>query len=344
LSRLHSIGHILILLSLCTLAFDFAACSPHKAEQAPVSIPLLQSIDDSVSIEAACKIISLEILSRLGDNDTGAVKRFFQTVGVAGDSLAAALGKNAATLVGSQAILDVVYRKWGMTFDRRDDDMEALLPHSAFKGKKGNCMAVSLMVLMLAERAGCPVGGVVLPGHFFCRFDDGRTPANIEPNRGGYSHGDDYYRSQYLSNTGPRYTLQTLKRTETIGVFSYAAGTLFLRKNDPGFAAALLRECCRRFPSLVEAEGNHALALALCGRSDTALTMLEALYRTYPSTPNLAANYGAVAMAAGRHKKAFEVYKAGLTHYPNDPKLLAGLSQAYMACQSESLDSLKFGR
>jgi hypothetical protein len=329
--------------SLLALALGIA-CAPDKAGQTAIVIPRLQPVDDSLSLEAACKIISVEALTRSGEKDTGEVSRFFRFIDAAADSLTGALGKNAATLAGKDAVVDIVYHKWKMAFDRRDDVMKTLLPHSAYAEKKGNCMAVSLMILMLAERLGCPVGGIILPGHFFCRYDDGKNRVNIEPNREGYSHSDDYYRTKYLSDATSWHTLEALKKTETIGAFYYAIGTLLLRRNAPGLAAAFLNESRRRLPSLVEAEGNHALALALCGRNDTALTILETLYRQHPAAPNLAANCGAVAMAAGRHRKAFEIYKNGLTHFPNDPKLLGGLSRAYTACQKDTTDTEKIGR
>jgi tetratricopeptide (TPR) repeat protein len=170
-----------------------------------------------------------------------------------------------------------------------------------------------------------------VPGHFFCRYDDGATAVNIEPNKGGFQHPDDYYRTKYLSKNDASYSLEKLKKTETIGVLYYTIGTLFLKRNDPGFAAILLQESYRRFPSLVEAKGNHALALALCGRSDSAMTLFKELFETYPSLPNLAMNYGAVAMDAGHYEQAFAIYKKGLVDFPNDPKLLLGLSQAYVA-------------
>jgi tetratricopeptide (TPR) repeat protein len=324
----------MIRFSMCVLILALF-CAPDKSRHKAIVIPSFEPLADSLSLEKACERISFDISSRVGKKDASDLALFYRTVDSAADSLIRALGKDAVTLVGEHAILDVVYRNWKMTFDPRDDALETLLPHCAFKEKKGNCMAVSLMILMLAQQLGCPIDGVVLPGHFFCRYNDGADRVNIEPNKEGYNHPDDYYRTKYLSNDQAWYTLQAVKKKEAIGVFFYAVGTLFLKRSDFGFAAACLKESCRRFPSLVEAQGNHALALALCGRSDTAMTIFEALFEKYPSAVNLAANYGAVAMASGRPQKAFEIFKKGLVHFPNDPKLLTGLSQAYVARQKK---------
>jgi tetratricopeptide (TPR) repeat protein len=256
------------------------------------------------------------------------------------DSLKRVLGKNAKSLAGKQAILDIVYRQWKMAFDPQDDVIESVLPHSALRSGKGNCMGVSLMILILAERLNCPIYGVVLPGHFFCRYDDGASKINIEPNRNGFSHSDDYYRMKYLSQNESWYSLEKLSKTGTIGVFYYTIGTLFLRRNDPEFAAVLLQESCRRFSSLIEAKGNYALALAQCGKSDLAMNLFKELFKTNPTLVNLAANYGAVAMTVGRYELAFQIYKKGLVFFPDDPKLLSGLSQAFAALHPKGFRNL----
>jgi tetratricopeptide (TPR) repeat protein len=189
------------------------------------------------------------------------------------------------------------------------------------------------MVLLLAERLKCPIYGVALPGHFFCRFDDGAVRVNIEPNRRGYGHPDGYYRAKYLFRGAQWYDLEKLTKRQIVGILYYTIGTIFLKGDDPGFAAACLGESCRRFPALVEAQGNHALALALCHDSDRAIKLFEALFEKHPDFINLAANYGAVVLAAGNCRKALQIYKKGLSYFPSDPKLLIGLSQAYAACQ-----------
>ena len=312
-------------------AFLGLSCA-FQNEKVRNDIPVLEVLDDTLSLENACKRISLSVLSRLEKNDSNGLTLFYGIIDKAADSLKRALGRNAQTLVGEQAILDVVYNNWKMGFDPRDDVIETILPHLAFKKKKGNCMGVSLMILILAEKLSCPIYGVVLPGHFFCRYDDGATRVNIEPNRRGFQHPDDYYRTKYLSSGFSMHTLTNLTKKETLGVLYYTVGTLFLKRHDNGFAAACLKESFRRVPLFIEAKGNYACALALCGKSDSAIKLFDSLFETYPSMINLAANYGAVAMEAGHYQKALQIYKKGLHYFPSDPKLLLGLSQAYVKC------------
>ncbi len=310
------------------LVILLASCTADKKKQSHVDIPPFEALNDSLSLESACKAISLNILSRLGDRDTVRPALFFRTLDKAVDSLANALGSAAQGPAGCRAIIDVVYNEWGLAFDPRDDAIETIVPHLAFHNKKGNCIGVSLIILMMAERLQCPVFGVVLPSHFFCRFEDHTARFNIEPNRKGFQHLDDYYRTKYLADQS-WYDLANLTKKEVIGVLYYTLGTQRLKRNDFGLAIVFLQESVRRFPKFVEAEGNYALALALCGNFQGALSVFEGLFQSHPSFPQLAVNYGAVAMAAGQYHKAMLIYKKGLVFSPSDPKLLVGLAQAY---------------
>ncbi len=316
---------------VCCLVLLALSCAVEK-KTARIDIPDLSVPEDSFSLENTCRRLSLSVMRRSGQTDTAPLALFYRTLDRTSDSLNRALGKEIRTLAGKNALLDAVYKKWNMAFDPRDDAVETLLPHAAFGRRKGNCLGVSLMVLMLAERTHCPLGGVVLPGHFFCRYDDGEFRENIEPNRSGYAHSDDYYRAKYLSPGVTWYDLKNLTLKETAGVLWYAVGTIFLKRNDPGFAAACLKESRRLVPFLAETQGNLALAWALCGSGDSALSIFEELFGKYPAFANLAANYGAVAMATGHPEKSLEVYKKGLSLFPGDPVLLLGYSRAYAAC------------
>jgi tetratricopeptide (TPR) repeat protein len=316
---------------LCCLFILLLSCAIDQSKKR-VDIPALSASGDTLALAETCKLLSLDIASRRGWPDDGAIASFYRMLENTSDSLSRALGKEARTVAGERAIVSVAYGNWKLTFDRRDDAIEAILPHLVFRNKKGNCMGVSLVLLMLAQRLQCPLYGVVLPGHFFCRYDDGTERLNIEPNREGYRHPDDYYRAKYLSPGSSWYDLRNLTPKEAAGVFYYTVGTLFLKRNDPGLAAACLGESRRRVPFLVEASGNYALSLALCGRGDSALAVFEDLFVRNPSFPNLAANYGDVALAFGKCPRALEIYKKGLALFPSDPKLLLALSRASAAC------------
>ena len=289
---------------------------------------IFSMLDDSLSIAASCSSATAEFIRHFGYTETGQ-PLFYREIVKTADSLAAVLGNRAKTAAGARAIIDVIYKTWSIGFEPLDTALEALLPNEIFARKKGACLGVSLIMLMLAEKLHCPLYGVMLPGHFFCRYDDGLERFNIEPNKSGYCHPDNYYRDKYLSSNTPSYDLCNLTKKASIGVFYYNLGTQCLKRNDPGAAIACFKESKRRCPDFAEAKGNLALAWVECGNRDSALAAFEALFAKYPNLVNLAANYGATLMAARQYRKALNIYQRGLSFYPSDTALLFGIARAY---------------
>jgi len=314
-------GHLLRMLHLCfrcallllpAITLLFSACSTDTHEKNTIGVRTAASLDDTLSLQNACGVISVRLCSLLHTGDTSSLVLFNHTL----DSTAGAIKKNAKKMLDS--ILNVVYGSWKIRFDPADTVIETLLPHLVFQNRKGACLGVSLIILMLAEKLNCPVYGVMLPGHFFCRYDDGKRRINIEPNKDGYTHPDDYYRKRYPVGNRPWYNLGNLPAVATVGMLCYNAGTLCLKQKQFDAAIAYYREGARRIPGFVEAKGNLALAYAKKGNLDTALVLFEELFTAHPDLVNLAANYGAVAMAAKQYRRALEIFRKGLEYFPGD--------------------------
>lgn len=293
------------------------SCSKEGEKNAEPPVP---SIDDTLSLQDAAGRISAYLFA-CGVGDTAAGGLFNRAL----DSAAAAMKRRFAADAGGpgrlDSLLDMVYRSWNITFDPRDTAAETLLPHCVFRNRKGACLGVSLIILMLAEKLDLPVFGVLLPGHFFCRYDDGKLRINIEPNRQGFPHPDEYYRQRYPLAHRPGYGLENLDKKSVIGILCYNAGTLCLKSRNYGAAVRLYRECMRRVPGFAEAKGNCAVACARRGSLDTALVLFNELFIAHPDMVNLAANYGYVATAAKHYLKAAEIYKKGLDYFPDDTVL-----------------------
>jgi hypothetical protein len=290
------------------------------------------ALDDSLDIEQECMRISRHLMAAFGDPDTASFRFFYHVLDSTGNSLAAAPGGTAPWAVDS--IVATVYRAWNIGFDNRDTIFETLLPHHVFKNKMGACLGVSLIILMLAEKAGCPVYGVMLPGHFFCRYDDGAIRRNIEPNMAGLNHPDEYYRNRYPIVPRPWYTLSNLSKQQTIGMLCYNAGVICLQNKKTGLAIPYFKEAMRRLNGLPEAKGNCALAYAQNGDTDSSLALFAGLFTSHPDLANCAANYGAVLMAAHQWKRAREVFEKGLEYYPKDEVLKRGLEESKRAASA----------
>jgi regulator of sirC expression with transglutaminase-like and TPR domain len=292
-------------------------------------------LGDSLSIEQSCIAISRHLSAVAGDNDTAFLSPFYRVLDSIGNSLAASLGDARKTTAAADSIVKVVYKTWGIGFDQRDMAPEALLPHLVYKTKKGACLGVSLIILMLAEKIGCPLYGVMLPGHFFCRFDNGTVQRTIEPNKSGFNHPDDYYRDRYPVAKRPWYDLRhNLSKQETIGVLCYNAGAICMNYKNYNAAVLYCRQAMKRLNDLPEATGNCALAYAQKGAIDSSLMLFNGLYSSYPGLVNCAANYGTVLMAAKQFENACVVFRKGLEYFPDDTVLRKGLEKANKSLQA----------
>jgi hypothetical protein len=281
-------------------------------------------ISDTLSLRQACRVVA----AGLGDTDAGVITLFESTL----DSTAAALSRRfagAADTLAAAAIIDLVYRDWGIQFDPVDSNAAALLPHQVFRQRKGACTGVALLILLLADKLQCPIYGVLLPGHIFCRFDNGTTRFNLEPNRQGFRHPDSYYQTRYAAAARPWYDLHNLTAYETVGVLCYSAGTVALNRQNASIATAFLTEAARRLPWFVEGRGNLALAQAQTGDLAGAEELLASMFRDHPDLPNLAGNYAAVAMSGHHYRTVVTVSRHGLMFFPCDTQLLALCADAY---------------
>jgi regulator of sirC expression with transglutaminase-like and TPR domain len=303
--------------------------------ETPAQCRPFPALADSLSIEQSCMAISRHLMSIVGDYDAASFTSFYRVLDSTGDGLARSLGDKQKSSAAVDAIISTVYATWGIEFDNRDMAPEALLPHFVYKTKKGSCLGVSLVILMLAEKVKCPVYGVILPEHFFCRYDDGTTRFNIEPNKSGVNHPDDYYKSRYPVAPRPWYNIRrNLSKREAIGMLCYNAGAICLNLERNDAAIFYCRQAVRRLNGFPEAEGNCALAYAQKGDLDSSLALFKELFSSHPDFVNCAANYGAVLMAAKRFKTAQEVFRNGLEFYPNDTILKRGLEESKHAPKS----------
>jgi|WetSurMetagenome_2_1015567.scaffolds.fasta_scaffold219892_2 tetratricopeptide (TPR) repeat protein len=276
------------------------------------------SIDDTLSLQEACGLIAVRLCPGPGSRDTATLGFFNHVLDSTAGAITKSIGSKKAGQDALDSILSIVYKSWNIAFDPSDTAIETLLPHLVFKNHKGACLGVSLVILMLAEKLKVPVYGVMLPGHFFCRYDDGDLRINIEPNRHGCEHPDDYYRSHYPYEHRPGYGLANLDKKAIIGVLCYNAGALCLKQKHYDEAVSWYKESVRRIPDFAEATGNLAVTYARKGNSDTALTLFDGLFTEHPDMINLALNYASVAVAVKQYPRAVEIYRKGLEYFPND--------------------------
>ncbi|MCA8926191.1 MAG: tetratricopeptide repeat protein [Planctomycetes bacterium] len=116
---------------------------------------------------------------------------------------------------------------------------DLLLPY-VLERKRGHCLGLSTAYLAVAQRAGLPVFGVSVPGHFFVRYDDGRAVHNVETTARGAALSDAHYVSRFgvgeeLVRRGVY--LQNLSRREVLSEVLNNRANVYWDRGDPERAA-----------------------------------------------------------------------------------------------------------
>jgi len=178
------------------------------------------------------------------------------------------------------------------------NDPNDLFLHSVMDRRQGYCLSLSVLYLALGERLGLDLHGVVVPGHFFVRYERGRTRFNIETTSQGVSPPDEHYITKFNVPDDSRDSvyLKNLTKRQTIGCFFNNLGNVYSE----------------------------------IGNVDTAQVALERAVAINPALSESRANLGNIYLQKGRAQDSVRQYRAALQLNPGDPKAHNNLGNAYM--------------
>src|SRR4030042_1231242 len=176
-------------------------------------------------------------------------------------------------------------------------DPNSLFLHTVMDKKEGYCLGLSVLYLSIGERLGLPLYGVVVPGHFFVRYDDGRVQFNIETTSKGGNASDEHYIKKFKVPrlNGRSIYLKNLSKIQTLGCF---------------------------FNNL----GNSYSDI---GNMESALLAFERAVEINPTLSESRANLGNIYLKKGQVAQAINEYLAALDINPNDAKTHNNLGNAY---------------
>lgn len=223
----------------------------------------------------------------------------------------------------------LVFNEWKIRFQQASGKLQSVFPHQAFNNQQGSCLSISLIFLLLAEKLDLPLYGVLAPGHFFIRYDDGNLRLNIETLRKGEFMNDSWYRNRYMITDTTLYDLTNLSIAAVESSIRYNLGNFYLKNNWPDLAVKQFNLAIGLNPKLIEAHGNRAIALDATGNPDAALTILLRLKKNYPQVSNLRKNLGTLYLKRKDYPEAINEYKAALSCVPSDTEILYGLGISY---------------
>ena len=177
------------------------------------------------------------------------------------------------------------------------NDPNALFLHTVLDKKRGYCLSLSILYLAIGERLGLPVYGVVVPGHFFVRYDDGRVRFNIETTSKGGNATDEHYMNKFKAPEDGHdgIYMRNLSKRQTLGCFFNNLGNSYIE----------------------------------VGNLDSAFLALVRAVEINPTLAESRANLGNVYLRTGRVQQAIDEYKAALRINPDDPKTHSNLGNAY---------------
>ena len=213
-----------------------------------------------------------------------------------------------------------VFEKWGITFNNDRGNVCFLFPHLVVKEKQGSCVGMSLLYLLLAEKAGLPLHGVLAPSHLFVRYDNGTTQCNIETLRRGECMSNAWYVQRYSITDTTLYSLRNLTVSEVEAVVWYNLGTIAYNDGHYKRAVEFLRHAIVLMPGFPEAQGNLALAFEAQEETGKALAILISLRSRYPKLEHIDRNIAALQLKCGKYDEALLSYTAACKKYPDDPE------------------------
>ncbi len=252
----------------------------------------------------------------------------------------------------------------GYTYDSVAGNPDNYLLDRVIARRHGNCLGLSALYLLLAERLSLPLWGVYVPSHCFVRYEDGGVRINIETGEKGAERENDRYTRDF-GLTEDRPYLRSLGRKEMLGVYLKSLGAAFSRKGREDRALHLYREAAIFYPGLPDiyfnagvsfhkrgmlddaigqyrraleldpdlavARDNIGVALAKQGRLPEALAEARKAVALRPRNPVTRGNLAATLCANGMLEDGIREYLKVLEIDPDNAKVLAGLTKAYYA-------------
>ncbi|MFW5960675.1 MAG: tetratricopeptide repeat protein, partial [Chitinivibrionales bacterium] len=219
-----------------------------------------------------------------------------------------------------------IYSDLSLRFDSSGDEISGMLPQSVLERGEGRCLGIGFIMLIAAERAGLPLYGVTIPGHFFLRYENGDTVRNIEPNRFGMERSDSYYREQYSINGKGSEVFRKLRKREVAALLYYNAANHLYEEKRHNEAEVFYKKTLELSPGMAQASGNLALIYAEQAKYDKAREMFQKTCSINPYLKNIYLNYGRFEEALGNYNRAAEIYSQGLNRHPESPGLKESLS------------------
>lgn len=228
-------------------------------------------------------------------------------------------------------INDYLFNELGFSTVDNADDPDDLFLHVVLEKRRGYCLSLSVLYLSLAERLGLPMYGVVVPGHFFVRYDDGNVRYNIETTSGGASAPDEHYIERFK----PPKSLKTLymknlTKKQTLGCFFNNLGNCYLAVGETQHAFDILTSAVRINPLLSEAHMNLGNIYLQKQMPEQAIAKYEQALSILGQDAHIFNNLGSAYLQLNEYSKAESYFNTAMNLEPDDVDTHRNLARALM--------------
>lgn len=209
------------------------------------------------------------------------------------------------------------------------DNPEDLFLHVVLDKKRGYCLSLSVLYLAIGERLGMPLYGVVVPGHFFVRYDDGHNRFNIETTAEGRMADDDHYRNNFAPPADHKLYMKNLTKRQTLGCFFNNLGNSYSAVDQNEQAFLELGRAVQINPSLSEAHTNLGNIYLQRGQIQSAIREYHDALRILPNDQKTLNNLGNAFMEQNKFQQAQNAYLKALDLDPDFLDAHQNLARAY---------------
>jgi len=224
----------------------------------------------------------------------------------------------------------ILFVEEGFTYDSVAENPDNYLLDRVIARKRGNCLGLTALYLMLGERLSLPLHGVYVPSHCFVRYEDGGVRFNIEMGKKGAEWEDGRYIREFRL-AGERPYLRSLDRKEMVAVYLKSIGATHSRKKRDDEALRLYREAAFLYPGLPDIYFNVGVSYHKRGMLDEAIAQYRRALTLDTGLVVARDNLGVALAKQGRYTEALEEAREAMALSPRDPVTRGNLAAALCA-------------
>jgi regulator of sirC expression with transglutaminase-like and TPR domain len=217
------------------------------------------------------------------------------------------------------ALNRVIINGLGIQVSRDLHDPCNLLPPNVLERKRGYCVGIAAVYLILAERLDLPIHAVATPTHAFLRYDDDATRINIETFQNGANVPDEQYiREQKIPEASIRrgIFMRNLTTDEFMAQVHNNLGVVYSERKEYEKAAAEYQRAIDLHPLFPAAYYNHGNDLLARGQYRKAVRRFSKALRLYPTDVWALNNRGLAYLKLEKWDKARRDFEAALRIEP----------------------------